>query len=204
MRATFPLVLLSLVLLSCATVSIAEEPCTCAEARLVNGWCTAHDVGYVAGLELRSADLHEALDAHGHELDPRELGCPTCLEAHPNGFCATHYRGFVNGLAYFSTLTYQLARGQVKEPSGMTCPVCKKNSVSHGWCSRCAVGMVGNVEIRDREDFSIAAAEYDKLRKANEAASRCGMCAVSMMYDAECPICKITYKDGNKSEAPPK
>ena len=64
--------------------------------------------------------------------------------------------------------------------------------------------MVGNVEIRNREDFQVAAMEYDKLLKAKEVAVRCEMCAVSMIYDSECPFCKITYKDGEPVKAPSK
>ena len=58
--------LLFLLWLAVLPLSIAEEICTCAEARSVNGWCEAHAVGYVAGLEIRSAELFEALDTHGH------------------------------------------------------------------------------------------------------------------------------------------
>jgi rubrerythrin len=61
--------------------------------------------------------------------------------------------------------------------------------------------MVGNLEIRDRLDFQVASGEYDKLLKAKEAAVRCEMCAVSIMYDSECPYCKITYKDGEPLHA---
>ena len=61
--------------------------------------------------------------------------------------------------------------------------------------------MVGNVEIRNREDFQVAAMEYDKLLKAREAVLRCEMCAVAMIYDGTCPSCKITYKDGKPVKA---
>ncbi len=196
MKAAPLLPLLLLALLPFAPQSIAEEVCTCAGARLVNGWCEAHEVGYVAGLEIRSADLFETLDTHGHRLDPHGLGCDQCEAAHPDGYCAEHQRGFVDGLAYFSTLTYQIARGEAKGPSEIACPICRSNSESHGWCSKCEVGMVGNVEIRDPEDFQVAAREYDKLLKAKEAAVRCEMCAVAIVYDSECPFCKITYKNG--------
>lgn len=179
-----------------APLSIAEEVCTCADARLVNGWCEAHDVGYVAGLEIRSAELFGTLDAHGHQLDPSRLRCAQCRDAHPDGYCAEHHIGFVDGLAYLSTLTYHLAQGHAKGSSEITCPICRNNAESHGWCSKCEVGMVGNVEIRNRLDFEVASGEYDRLLKARETAVRCEMCAVAIIYDSECPFCKITFKDG--------
>lgn len=192
--------LLSL-LLPALPLSIAAEVCMCAEARLVNGWCKAHEVGYLAGLEIRSADLFETLDAHGHRLDPHQLGCAQCEDAHPDGYCAEHQRGFVDGLAYFSTLTYQLAKGQARSHSEITCTTCRNNSESHGWCAKCEVGMVGNVEIRDRGDFQVAAEEYDTLLKARQAAVRCEMCAIAIVYDSECPFCKISYRDGEPLKA---
>ena len=195
------LVLLGVALLLLAPPLIADEVCMCADARLVNGWCAAHEVGYVAGLEIRSADLFEALDAHGHQFDPDRLGCARCRDAYPEGYCEEHHRGFIDGLTYFSTLTYHLAKGRAKSSAEITCPVCRNHSESHGWCSKCEVGMVGNVEIRNRKDFQIASEEYDKLLEARQTAVRCEMCAVAMIYDGTCPSCKITYKDGEPVKA---
>ena len=204
MQAAPLLSLLLLALLPAAPLSVAEEVCTCADARLIHGWCAAHEIGYVAGLEIRSRDLFETLDTHGHQVDPHRLGCAQCRDAHPDGYCEEHHRGFVDGLTYFSTLTYQLAKGHARNSSEITCPTCRNNSESHGWCSKCEVGMVGNVEIRDRKDFQVASGEYDRLLQAKEAAVRCEMCAVAMIYDGECPACKITYKDGEPLKAQPK
>ena len=44
----------------------------------------------------------------------------------------------------------------------------------------------------------------DMLLEANDAAVRCEMCAIAIMYDSECPYCKITYKDGEPLKAQPK
>ena len=50
----------------------------CEEARRTNGWCAAKNVGYVASVEIRSHALYEALDAHGHDIDPAAVTCATC------------------------------------------------------------------------------------------------------------------------------
>jgi rubrerythrin len=192
-----------LVLLPTAPLAIAEEVCMCADARLVNGWCEAHEVGYVAGLEIRSAELFETLDTHGHVIAPEFIRCAKCLEARQtDGFCEEHRMGFVEGLAYLSPLTYHLAKGEVKDLSRIACPICKKNAESYGWCPKCNVGMVGHVEIRDPASFKELLRAYDTLLSARETVARCELCASAMVVDGRCPVCKIAYKDGQPIEAP--
>ena len=188
-------------LLPFAPLSVAEGVCMCAEARLVNGWCEAHDVGYVAGLEIRSAELFETLDTHGHVIAPEFIRCASCLEAREtDDFCEEHRMGFVDGLAYLSPLTYHLAKGENKDLSRIVCPVCKKNAESYGWCPECNVGMVGQFEIRDPESFRKLSRAYDTLLSARETVARCELCAASMVVDGRCPVCRITYKDGKPIE----
>jgi hypothetical protein len=193
-----------LVLLPTAPLAIAEEVCMCADARLVNGWCEAHEVGYVAGLEIRSAELFETLDTHGHVIAPEFIRCAKCLEARQtDGFCEEHRMGFVEGLAYLSPLTYHLAKGEIKQDlDGIACPVCKRNAESYGWCPKCNVGMVGHVEIRDTASFEKLLRAYDTLLSARETVARCELCASAMVVDGRCPVCKIAYKDGQPIEAP--
>ncbi len=203
MKAAPLLSLLLLALLSAAPLSVAEEVCTCDDARLVNGWCEAHAVGFVAGLEIRSAELFETLDAHGHVIAPEFIRCTRCLEAREtDDFCEEHRMGFVDGLAYLSPLTYHLAKGEVKELSRIACPVCKKNAESYGWCPKCNVGMVGHFEIRDPESFKKLSRAYDTLLSARDTVARCELCASAMVVDGRCPVCKITYKDGKPIELP--
>ena len=186
-----------LLLLALAPLSIAQGLCTCAEAREKNGWCAAHEVGYVAGVEIRSEELFESLDAHGHVIDREFIDCTKCLEARDtNGFCTEHQVGWVDDLAYLSTLTYHLARGNSRNASEITCPVCKKNSESYGWCSKCNAGQVGPFEIRDPESFRQLSRDYETLLSAKETVARCELCASAMVVDGRCPVCKISYRNG--------
>ena len=160
-------------------------------------WCEQHQVAWVAGVRLTSWELFEALDAHGHEVDIDLLGCAACKQAHADdGFCEEHRIGFVDGKAYFSALTYSLARGEIKEPLAISCPVCRKNAETHGWCSTHEVGMVGNVELRNEDDYRRAAEAYRRLLRASATAERCEVCAAMMMIDGTCRVHDATYKDG--------
>ena len=172
-------------------------PCSCAVAREADGWCEQHQVGYVGGILIHSKLVFETMDAHGHVVDLSTFHCETCQRAiHTDGFCALDSVGFVKGLAYFSRLTYELARGQRTPRADLTCHTCRKNSESQGWCDRCKIGRIGPVAIRDREAFERAAQAADLLRAANEAAVRCEWCGVAVLTNAQCPMCRITYKGG--------
>lgn len=179
-------------------------PCTCAVALESSGWCEAHGVGYVASVEIPSRKLYEALDAHGHTVQLDTFTCESCKKAIASGgFCEQHRVGFVRDQAYFSRLTYELARGKPRDPAGMTCPICKKNAEDHGWCDSCKLGMVGNVEIQDREAYRRVEHALDILDLAIGAAARCEDCAVAMVTDTKCPLCKIAYRAGRPLPAAP-
>ncbi len=75
-------------------------------------------------------------------------------------------------------------------------PTCRRNAESYGWCRRSGVGMVGQVAIRNRQDFDQTVKALRIFIVANEAASRCKYCAVAIITDTECPVCKIHYQDG--------
>src|SRR5687768_4101635 len=45
-----------------------ENACECSAAKAHNGWCGACHVGYVASVQIRSADLFDVIDAHGHDF----------------------------------------------------------------------------------------------------------------------------------------
>ena len=172
-------------------------PCTCAVAREADGWCEQHHVGYIAGITIHFKLVFEQMDAHGHVVDLSTFQCETCQKAiQTEGFCERDSVGFVKKLAYFSRLTYELARGERTPRAGITCRICRKNVESQGWCERCKIGRIGPVAIRDREAYERAAHAADLLRAANEAAVRCEWCGVSVLTNARCPVCRITYKDG--------
>jgi hypothetical protein len=181
--------------------------CECDRARAADGWCHVHALGHVAGVPIRSPLLFEILDAHGHQLDPAALHCSACARAlAEEGFCEQHRIGFVRDLAYFSRLTYELARGERLRPPEPSCPVCRANARTHGWCDACRRGMAGTVALRDRVSYEAVVDALEILALANAAAERCEHCAVAIVTDADCPFCRIHYRDGHplpREEPPP-
>ena len=171
--------------------------CPCRLARATNSWCDICKVGYIGPVEVRSQYLHEVLDAHGHQLVASSLPCPACRKAaESDGFCELHHTGFTGGLAYFSRLSYEIARGTVVDPSGLTCAVCRRNALDHGWCPRCRLGRVGNVVLRDRKAHDDVAEAIRIVRLADDMALRCEHCAAAIVTGTECPIHRIRFKDG--------
>jgi hypothetical protein len=172
-------------------------PCTCASARGTNGWCPVHELGYVAGVKVTSRWLYEAIDAHGHQVDLTTYNCPSCQKAiATDGFCDAHRVGFVKKQAYYSLLTYELGKAELRPEGSIACPTCRKNAVAHGWCAKSGVGMIGPFAIKDRHEYDRAAAALDVFLIANREAARCNYCAGAIITDGECPICRIRYKDG--------
>jgi hypothetical protein len=180
----------------------AAAACTCAVAMEHGGWCEADQVGYLATIEIRSWKIFEALDAHGHELNLDSFRCPSCQRAiATDGFCSEHRIGFFERLAYFSRLTHVLAKNPFRPAAAIACPVCRKNSESLGWCEACKVGMIGGVAVADRQEFDDAARSIRILHEAIAAAERCEDCAVAILTDTQCPVCRISYRDGKKQPA---
>jgi hypothetical protein len=131
------------------------------------------------------------------------LICPTCIKVvGTGGYCDACHAGFIGRKAYFSKLTYLLARGAPLDPLKLTCETCRKNAKSHGWCDKCRFGLVGNNRFDDHKLFDEAAAQFDRLLAAIELADRCETCPSAMMVDAKCPNCRIDYRDGKPVPAP--
>lgn len=185
-------------------VKAPEAGCTCEAARLDSGWCEVHEVGYVASIPIRSRVLYETLDAHGHTLDPAAFTCERCKEAiRTDGFCEKDRIGFVRTQAYFSRLTYELARGEKRPPGMIDCPVCRKNAGSHGWCEAHGVGMIGAVQAKDRQGYEKAVEALEILIAASEMAATCEECATAMITDSLCARHRINYRDGKPVVASP-
>src|SRR6058998_539955 len=88
-----------------------SAPCTCGDAKGMSGWCERHGIGYVGSVKIRSWLLYEIMDAHGHTLGVGTFLCPQCQKAiDTDEFCEEHKIGFVGRKAYFSRLTFELAR----------------------------------------------------------------------------------------------
>ena len=55
------------------------------------------------------------------------MTCISCREAWAtDGYCYDCRIGYVDGHGYFTSLTYLLARGEVRDPATITCGVCAK------------------------------------------------------------------------------
>lgn len=174
-----------------------EAPCTCLSAPATNGWCEKHGIGYVAMVPIRSRMLFDTLDAHGHEVDLTTFQCPVCQKAiQTDGICEEHSIGFVNKLAYFTRIAYELARAVYREPAEIECPDCRKNAETSGWCAKHGVGMIGGFAMRDEEGWKISARLTEVLRLAAKKVAECERCAIAIVYDSDCPIHNIFYKDG--------
>ncbi len=170
-----------------------REPCRCAKARLINGWCRRCAVGYVGGVTIKSWLLFDYLDAHGHDIQPASLQCAGCQEALRNdGYCPRCRWGFVQKRLYFSRLTYCLGRGQVQAPAGLSCEACRQAAATAGWCERCAIGRIGPVTYTDRADYDAARVEYQRLLRAVEIADRCEFCALALLSGIPCVKCEAT------------
>lgn len=193
-------IVVGLLAASCSLPSAAEA-CPCGGAESLGDWCERHQMAWVAGVRLTSWELFEALDAHGHEVDIDLLKCGACKLAHAEDeFCNEHRIGFVDGMAYFSALTWSLARGEIREPPSIACPVCRRNATTHGWCPTHEVGMLGAVELTSRRDYDRAAEAYALLLRAQETAQRCEFCAVAMILDGTCRTHDATYENGEQVE----
>jgi hypothetical protein len=180
-----------------APVTGAEPAPECEEAKRTNGWCREENVGYVASLAIRSPLLYEALDAHGHAVDPAAVACGTCRAAlKSDGFCADHRMGYVGGEAYLSPLTYHLARGRAIDPAAIACRACRRHTRGIGWCDRHRVGIVGRVAFDDRQEFEELVEAYRLLEAAIRTSGRCETCAAAMVAEGYCPVHRLKYRAG--------
>lgn len=171
--------------------------CRCGVFRLEGGWCSACEIGYLAGVRIESELLFEVLDAHGHDIDPRAIRCGICKEAiESDSFCDKCRIGWIGKRAYMSRLTYHLTKGETRVLASIKCATCNEGAAKGGWCEKCRVGMIGNVAITDKADFDRALKEYRRLLVAVRLSSHCEMCAVALMSNGTCTMCKKTYKDG--------
>ena len=182
----------------------AESSRDCEEAKRLNHWCAAANAGYVAGVEVHSRFLYEALDAHGHDIDPTAVKCEVCKTAlKTDGFCPAHRMGYVHGHAFMSPLTYYIARGRPIDPAAITCSVCRQNSRGIGWCEKDHLGIAGYIAFDDRQVFDEFSKNYRILLAAVETSKKCETCAAAMMADGYCGIHRVKYLDGKAVSGTP-
>ena len=187
-----------------ASADRSQALCSCELARKTNGWCRECGVGYVASIQVPCAILFEALDAHGHTIDPNFLRCEACRQAVANdGFCDRSGIGFVRKQAYFSRLAYYTARENLRERSSIDCAVCKKTATVHGgWCAACKIGTVGDLTLRIETDLKEAQKAIETLQSALGKLATCETCAVAIVTGGRCPLCKVAYhREGSRFES---
>lgn len=177
-------------------VSDPSAACTCEVNRYHNGWCKRCNLGHVAGRSVKSARLFEALDAHGHDLNPETFHVPLCSEAAQNdAWCPEIAMGFVASKLYFTRLTWGLAKGRPVIVERLSCAVCRASGGDQpAWCDACSRGIVGNMAYFDRALFDRTAAEFSTLLAALAKAPTCDYCAAAMLAYQVCPVCRISYQ----------
>ncbi len=174
--------------------------CRCAAAEAADGWCAKCKVGYYATQRIPSAKMFTMLDLRGHEVDAAKTTCTECRGAiQAGGFCDACKMGYVDGRGYFARVCYHLAKGRMLDAAPARAPCCP---VDGGWCDTCKRGTVGNREFRDQRDLTDARRFVDVLKSAVRALRRCESCAMAMVADAHCLVCRVAYKDGEPVAQP--
>ncbi len=183
----------------------AKPACAgCIEALRINGWCETSSIGYVAAVPIPSQWLHEALDAHGHEIPDWSHPCLDCNDALlSDGYCPHCKYGFVDGKLYFTKLTWSLGLGTVVDLWDLDCLECATHPTGSGWCDDCARGLVGNVAFTDRAKYECAAGELDRLHESLTFVNECERCALSHYMGIECRACLRKDRDLRR-ESPPR
>lgn len=171
--------------------------CTCDTAPRTNGWCSMHEVGWAASIRIPSQRLYKTLDPHGHKLDLDTFQCTTCrIAIERDGFCEAHRIGFLSGVAWFSRLMWETARGKRFDPVANPCEVCRRHAETNGWCEEHQHGLIAGTVIRDQAAYERVVKDLEILRAAVGMLARCEACAVAMVTDTQCPYCRISYQDG--------
>lgn len=168
-------------------------------AKRGEGFCCGK--GKAFGVELSSKKLYTALA--GQPVNTAKMECAGCkIAAKTNGRCSHCNIGIVNGKAFHSTVSYQLAKGiRVTAEKAAGCSGCKTAHKSNGRCKECNVGFVGGRKFKNTDDYQAALLAYKTLMAAAEKAEKCEACAVAMVTDGECANCKVKFKNGKKADS---
>ena len=215
-RSFFALIALAAVVGGCATVpgsaqrtngvaTIERPACSaCVDALRVNGWCTTCAIGYVHAAPIVSEWAHEAFDAHGHEIEDWSHPCLDCSDALlSDGYCAHCSFGFIDGKLYFSKLTWSLGLGEVIDLWVLECASCLDFAGGAGWCDPCEFGLVGNARFDDREQFSTAQSEWQRLEDCLSREAGCARCVIYFYKDLPCGACaRVKLRSDSKIDPP--
>jgi len=162
----------------------------CAEAIPQHGECEECARRWIAGREVPSATLHEALDAHGHEVDVERIICLECAEmVEVDGFCRRCRMGWIGEQLYYSEFSWALHHGTVRSEEPLECRGCRELRGEAGTCGRCGTGWVGVVAFDDRSAHRIAMREFRRLEEAIERSRICDPCGATSFFGVLCPTC---------------
>lgn len=158
------------------------------------------DKGKIYGVELTSKKLFKALE--GQKVNKAELKCAGCKKAaETNGKCSHCNVSIANGQSFHSNVSYALAMGTpVSAEKAAACDSCKTAHKDNGFCTGCSVGFVAGRIFKSEDNYKAAKAAFATLVKAASASTKCAACAVAMVTDGECEHCKVSFKDGKKTE----
>lgn len=167
-------------------------------AKSGEGFCCGK--GKIYGVELTSEKLFKAME--GSKVDKAEMKCPGCKKAaETNGKCEHCNVSIANGQAFHSNVSFALAKGTpVSAEKAAACEGCKAAHEENGFCTGCNVGFVASRIFASEDSYKAAKAAFATLVKAVSAATKCDECAVAMVTDGECEHCKVSFKDGKKTE----
>ncbi|MFN0137335.1 MAG: hypothetical protein ACKVS9_14625 [Phycisphaerae bacterium] len=176
-----------------ASIAHAGGEC-CKKAAAADAWCGDCKVGFVAGEEMKSQKLHDAMKGTEVKEAPKCADCKGMAEK--GGWCSKCNVGLVGGKSYKSKFAFVLARGMRVAVADVKCDACKKNLGGHGWCDACKAGVVGNEVFKDKAQYDEAVKAHEVLETAIKASAKCDGCAVAMVSDGKCEPCKASFKDG--------
>ncbi|MEM7263727.1 MAG: hypothetical protein AAF488_17195 [Planctomycetota bacterium] len=181
-----------------------EDACLdCARARASHAVCRECGTPYLCGIDVRSTDLHDLVDAPGHRYDPASLRCAACRDAVTyDGWCAKDGVGFRRNVVHASRLGHTMSFGaSAPDARYAECGTCASSRTDPQWCIRCGHGRVGNLAFVNRERFTLATAEFGRLRRAADYADECELCVLAHFSGMTCPTCKTVHpKVGTPSE----
>jgi len=147
--------------------------------------------------------LFEALDAHGHEIDLSAVRCPTCKKSSEHdGYCEVCRIGFYRKKAFFTRLTFELARGTPLKREALKCEECRRHMEPTRWCERCDTGNIGNVLVSSKQGYEAAKREFERLLAAIKMLPQCERCALAYFMRTLCPDCRKSFDAEGLNDKP--
>lgn len=136
--------------------------------------------------------------------------CTCALERARSGWCEACGVGYVAGVALPSKILYDAldAHGHDLDLAALACPDCQAAARTDDFCARHQRGFVGGRAYLSRLAYHSARGEPDAVRDelrlldlALATSARCELCAAAMVIDGDCPVCRLSYREGRATPA---